>query len=172
MNSMRHTVRKHKIVGLSFLAVAFIVLAVIAWSKSQSVNLEEFPELQKQVEKYYAYEKEGEWEKAYLIRTPNYRSTVSLQFYLKTMKKDNEGWGLLNYDIIQSRKIGDNKIKLKIKFLENMAPDFAGRLGAKTDNGTFDVTQDTIWKFIDGVWYCVESGSRMHLSLNSGIVVE
>ncbi len=32
--------------------------------------------------------------------------------------------------------------------------------------------ENTVWVSVDGIWYCSEAGSRMHLSLNHAITDE
>jgi hypothetical protein len=163
--------KKLKIV-LLVIAIIFISLASLVWSKIRPIDLDDVPELRDRIHRYYTFEKAGEWNNAYYFRTPLYRTTVSLENYIKSMSEDNEGWGLLDYEIVGARKIGDEKVKVKIKFHEKMASSFAEKLGLDVDKGLFDSEQETKWKIIDGVWYCVDAGSRMHLPMNSMIVVE
>lgn len=141
-------------------------------------DLASFDGLAQRVQEYYTHEQKNEWDKAYYFRAPAYRKTVPLDYYLENMKKDNTGWKLREFRVIDATKKGD-KVYIKMAFVEEGPVGFFPKSLLPKD---FTVTEDhgvklelkgkSVWKRMGDVWYCYDAVSRMHLPLNEAIVEE
>lgn len=116
---------------------------------------------------YYDYEKENNWAKTYYFRTPLYQKTVLFDFYTKNMEKDNDGWQLIEYKVLKSIQKGNYAI-FKISFIEKVPRGFFPT--NKIDKTNLD--DFSTWEKINGIWYCRDACSRLHLNLNEDLVMK
>ena len=122
--------------------------------------------LQDRVRRYYELEKEGNWEKTYLYRTPLYRDSISFDSYRQNMEKNNAGWQLLEYKILES-SVNQFYAAFRIEFIEKVPEGYFPLDLHKT----IKLTQVSTWEKIDGTWYCRDACSRTHLTMNGDLVM-
>lgn len=80
-------------------------------------NNSEADKLIKTINEYYNLEKNDLWDKAYDYRTPLFRKSEIKDSYIYQMRKDNEGWELVEFTIV-ALNIENNRAIAKIKFTE------------------------------------------------------
>lgn len=115
---------------------------------------------------YYNLEKESDWEKTYLYRTPLYRKSINFDFYKRKMTENNAGWQLLEFKIVESI-VKKNYATIEIDFIEKVPQ---GYFPLNLYNTT-KITQLSTWEKIGDIWYCRDACSRTHLILNGDIVM-
>lgn len=128
---------------------------------------EQLDTLIKAVKNYFNFEKHKEWEKTYQYRTFAYKRTVSVDYYIKKMEKDNEGWKILKFNII-SIDIKNDKATVNVHFIE----ETPRRNPNQKRKNTISITEETLWIQHEDAWLVLEPGTRTHVSLNSQIVLE
>jgi len=104
------------------------------------------------LKRFYQLLRDKQWHEAYELRAKAFREVVLETYYLAEVKKADEHWGLVNYDILSvefSNSIGGTNLDQAIlicKFTE--LPDYA-------------VSYSTVfWHKEDGVWKCLSAGPR------------
>ncbi len=123
----------------------------------------------KTINEYYNLEKNELWDKAYDYRTPLFRKTVTKDFYIKQMSKDNEGWHLVKVEIVDLN-IEKNRATAKIKFTEESPRE----INIFWINKKYNITceEDTKWIKYGDTWYSLKPGDRTHLNENIELVIE
>lgn len=116
--------------------------------------------LRSTVEKYYDLESTNSWNATYIMRTKSYQSTVPIEYYMDKMKKDNQGWRLIEIDVISTNKEND-VINIKLRFREEYRKDNKRKIVV--------TEEDTSWIKVDGTWHTIMPGARGRLSLNFNI---
>lgn len=124
-------------------------------------NNPEADKLIKTINEYYNLEKSESWDKAYEYRTPLFRQTVMKDFYIKQMSKDNAGWQLIRFEILDL-KIENNRAIAKIKFTEESPREINFGL-IKINKHNMIIEQDTKWKKYGNTWFGLDPGDRTHL---------
>jgi hypothetical protein len=155
-----------KIIFTFFGAILFLIMGCA--EKDINLTDQKYIDLKNTIHRYYDLEKAKKWTAVYSMRTPNFRQTVELETYVSAMEMDSQGWELLEFDILSATK-NKEEVVVKIRTLESFSKDsdFGRSLGGQIDKSYF--TDYSVWKRIDGQWYCKASGSRGHLSLNSAL---
>lgn len=150
--------------------VAFLIIVLagllIVLSCGQT-ELAKYGDLKNRVREYYELEKNGQWEQAYLYRTPSYKRSVSRQLYISSMQEDNAGWKLESFDILDVKE-KEGKVYLEIKFIET-APRkaFPKEVRDKLKEPvSVERIENSVWINIDGNWFVYDAASRSRLSLN------
>ena len=96
------------------------------------------------VHEFYEALRAKEWTRTYEARTAEFRRSVSLDLYLRSMQRDGEKWKLLNYKIMAADIYGEGKVRLVIEFYE--AP------------GNHKGVSVVWWKKEQNGWKCEEAG--------------
>lgn len=132
--------------------------------------------LEQRLVSYYEHEKQQDWTATYGFRTPLFRSTVPQKLYVETMGKENHGWDLVSVEVISATET-EGKVVVSIKFVEKMPesavpPVIAGASSKSAFPLEIERIDDSIWKKIDGEWYCYDAATRGRLSMNAALVSE
>lgn len=133
-------------------------------------------DVRKRATTYYSYEKAKNWDKAYAMRTRQFRASVPFDTYVKIMSKDSRGWQLKEFSVIYVKQEGDRAV-LEMRFVETPPADFIANTVPKEQEWNrklreMTFTEKSTWLSEGGAWYCYEAGSRMHLSLNHAVAAE
>ena len=131
-------------------------------------NDPEVDELIKTINEYYNLEKNELWDKAYEHRTPLFRKSVLKDDYVKQMSKDNKGWQLFRFEIVDI-KTDKNRATAKMKFTVE-SPREIEILRKKEDKGTIE--ENTKWIKYGDTWFTLDPGSHTHFALNTELVKE
>jgi hypothetical protein len=150
-----------------FSGIFFLVVACVG--KDIDLSDKEYAGLKNSIQRYYDLEKGKKWSETYVMRTPSFRRVVGKDTYISTMEEQSKGWELLEFSILSAAKNGKKEIVVKMKVLESFPKDsdFGRALGGRVDKNYF--TDHSVWKEIDGQWYCKAAGARAHLSLNHAL---
>jgi len=140
---------------------------------NQIVNLNpendpEVDKLIKTINEYYNLEKNELWDKAYDYRTPLFRQTELKDSYIEQMTKDNKGWQLFGFEIVDL-KIDNNRAIAKIRFTVE-SPREIKILWKKTKEGKGTIEEDTKWIKYGDTWFTLDPGSHTHFALNTELV--
>ena len=123
------------------------------------------------IEHYYRAEKYGDWKSTYAMRTPAFKEIVPFSSYSKGMNEGNEGWQLLQVEILAPEKYGGTGAQVKIRFVEKFDQKVAKEhFGNRVESGVARYVENTVWEKQNGRWYSVEPGKRGHLPLNDRLV--
>lgn len=152
-----------------------IVLAVLAGATMLRASAEtdvaipkRFGNLGERVKEYYQLEQKEKWDQTWTFRVPLYRKTVPKDTYVREMQKGSRGWQLNSFHIGKVSEDGPC-VLLSIKFVETPPKDYYSAQGLPAIS-ELSIADDSRWERIDGVWQAWETGSRMHLPLNSAVV--
>ena len=152
-----------------------IVLAVLSGTTTLRATAEtdvaipkKFGNLGERVKEYYRLEQEQNWERTWKFRVPLYRQTVPQDTYVQEMQKGSWGWQLKSFHI---RKVSEDGpcVLLSITFVETPPKDYFSARGLPAISAV-SIEDESRWERINGVWEAWETGSRMHLPLNSALV--
>ena len=157
--------------------ILVITLGLFASACSAQDQLAAYPGLTMAINAYYQHEQKGEWDKTYALRTPGFRQNVPTEVYIDSMRRDSKGWILKSFSVLDARP-NQGKIEVKMNFIEQ-APN--GYLSSATkltgipdavEPSVIAMTDTSVWKVVDGKWYCYDAASRAHLSLNNPVIAE
>ena len=120
------------------------------------------PNLKKFVEKYYSLQQNKMWHKTYELRIPAFKKITDKKYYQDEMDKNDKGWKLNSFEIIDSNNNDAGRVVVKIKF----------NFTIRTEKESKEITlfENTTWENIEGQWYCYNAGHQYHLPLNDSIV--
>jgi len=152
----------------------YVTVALLLWVTACGPNAKDsFPGLLDRVTEYYRYEQNQQWDLAYKLRTPAFRKAFPLTSYVKQMRRDSSGWKLETFSV-QGMKRMDGKVQVSMRFVELAPPSFAPDYGTTEakDPLKLSLAVPSIWRQVDGKWYCYDAASRMHLSANNPVVPE
>jgi hypothetical protein len=156
------------------LAIA-IVLALLsatamlpAFAEADVTIPNKFDALGERVKEYYRLEQEQKWGQTWKFRVPLYRQSVPQDTYVREMQEGSRGWRL---NSIQIRDVAEDGpcVLLTITFVETPPKDYFSAQGLPA-MPEISIEDDSRWEKIDGIWQAWETGSRMHLPLNSAVV--
>jgi hypothetical protein len=148
--------------------IVFIFLSIFfqnSFSNANSVLSVE----QKLIEKIYEYydlEMFGDWERTYSFRTPLYRKSVAVDLYKEKMIRDNAGWKLIAFQIIEET-LENNYAAFKIEFIEQVPDEYF----PNNISEIIKLIEVSTWEKIDGIWFCRDACSRTRLSMNGDLVM-
>lgn len=135
-------------------------------------DLNSFDGLSARVQAYYTLEQKNEWEKAYAYRTPAFRQTIHLPYYLSQISKDSAGWKLKEFKIISAEK-KNNKVYVKMEFVDEGPANFFPKEMLPSNAKLIDhnkvklrIMDDSVWVRVDNQWYVYNAVARMHLGMN------
>jgi len=148
--------------------IVFIFLSIFYQNSLANANggLSVEQKLIKKIHEYYNLEKTGDWERTYSFRTPLYKKSIALDLYREYMVRDNAGWKLIAFQIIE-KVVEGNYAGFKIQFTEKVPDGYFPNNIAKT----IRLTEVSTWEKIDGAWFCRDACSRGHLSMNGDLVM-
>jgi len=129
-------------------------------------GLSKTEELKYSISKYYAHEKNKQWNETYKMRDSEFRRVVDVEDYIETMRRDSKGWKLIKYEIVNIN-VDNDKAYVKMRFLEEVPESQKNISASKSHRAYFNGVG--IWEYQDRVWDCVDAISRGHFSLNINI---
>ncbi|PKM79514.1 MAG: hypothetical protein CVU89_17655 [Firmicutes bacterium HGW-Firmicutes-14] len=109
--------------------------------------------LMKTINEYYNFEKNELWDKAYEYRDLSFRQSVPKDFYVKQMSKDNDGWHLVKFEIIDV-SIEHNRAIAKIMFTE-LSPREINFNGETIKEHYAICKEDTKWIKQGDKWFSI-----------------
>ncbi|MGM0594721.1 MAG: hypothetical protein ACQETD_09310 [Pseudomonadota bacterium] len=153
-----------------FSLVVFCLLSNMGcvYSAQEDNLATELPALHSRLVQFYSLEKEKEWNKTYEFHTNLYKSVIGKAQYVSTMKEDDKGWRLIDFDIKNYMRKG-SKVILRIDFTENPPKEFFEKIGAPTAVNTFVNEETVIWVHENNEWYIYDAGTRSRFSVNTPI---
>jgi len=152
-----------------------IVLALLggtttlpAFAETDVTIPKKFGSLGERVDEYYRLEQKQKWGQTWTFRVPRYRQSVPQDTYVREMQKGSRGWQLNSFHIRSVSEDGPC-VLLSITFVETPPKDYFSARGLPFMS-EISIEDDSRWEKMDGVWQAWETGSRMHLPLNSALV--
>ena len=130
-------------------------------------DLSQFPELRKAMEQYYVAEKNRNWQIAYGYRPVAFQRTVPFDVYQREMEKGSSGWSLIRVEILESKRVENDEVKVMLKFYESFdAATAQSYYDGRVPSGINSRVEETIWKWSGNSWLSVQPGQRGHFPLN------
>jgi len=139
-----------------------------AFAETDVTIPKKFGALAERVKEYYRLEEEQKWGQTWKFRVPLYRKSVPQDTYVREMQKGSRGWRLNSFHIRNVSEDGPC-VLLTITFVETPPKDYLSAQGLPAMS-EISIEDDSRWEKIDGAWQAWETGSRMHLPLNSAVV--
>jgi len=156
--------------------VASVGIGILYFLKSQrqsettSIHIpDKYLGLYERVENYYRLEREKKWDETWSFRVPLYQQTVPKDTYVRQMVHDTAGWELKSHVVRHLSEDGPC-VLLQVTFVESPPKGYFSLVGSIPDVSEITSTDSSLWERIDGIWSAWETGSRMHLPLNRGLV--
>jgi len=160
---------------VTLIAIFAFISAVLSIYFLWETDLSRYDELEKRFVEYYELEKSGKWGKAITYRTPVIQRAIETDYYISQMHIDDKGWKLKSYKIRHIEK-EHNKIKIAVDFVQQPSKEFISKIGVYAGNlseaNEITFKEWSVWKKIDGVWYCEDAASRGHLPLNAALAFD
>jgi len=156
---------------LRSLTPLLLVAVLFNVSCGSAPDISSFPGLSERVRQYYEFEKKGDWAAAYEFRTSDFRKSVLKERYIAQMQRDSSGWQFVDYRI-KSVTEAAGRVKLQMVFTEIPPKGFlpSPQLKGK-EFGPMEFEDESIWVQESNNWYSPAAGARVHLSLNSELVI-
>lgn len=128
--------------------------------------------LREAVSSYYTAEDSYNWKKAYAFRSEAFKKLVPFDTYESEMNKGMAGWDLVKVEVMNVKRLSEDKQVLQIRFHEKFdktvaKKTFSNRIPAGVVNTTIEEVE---WQYINKTWICLQAGQRGHLPLNDQIV--
>lgn len=160
---------KNNLFSIQILSLLIIFLSLFACLNETIGNeiTNDESKLLSRVHEYYNYEKESKWGKTYYFRTPLYQKSISYKYYKTKMNKDNTGFKLLSIEIVKYAIKGKYAV-FSIEFIEKVPDGYF----LKSAEDKIKILRMSTWEKINNIWYCRDASSRLHLDLNSDMVME
>ncbi len=146
-----------------------LLIIVIFFILNYSVSGDEFLPKGKLIERvntYYDYERKKDWTQAYLFRIPAFRAVVPLNTYKRIMSRDSQNWQLLQTKILDIKVMGKTA-QVKISFIDKYPEGYLPK-SARSDS--INITENTLWEKIEGIWHVRNPGGRSYFTLNVDLV--
>ncbi|AKH21507.1 hypothetical protein [Sedimenticola thiotaurini] len=128
----------------------------------------EYELLVQAINRYYAFEKNSQWDKAYNERVSEFREITEKEYYITRMEQDSLGWKLIEWEILKVEKLQNSETIVVIEFVEQAPNVFKEKMNLENNN-TITFSEQTVWQKEKDRWFCRVCATRFHMTLNRGI---